>query len=74
MCGCRLCHVKRVYDEYQYQCQEGHICAAGWYSLSLPHKNCNDWVNQIKLDELTVLLLDHLDMKSPGGHGLSGLG
>ena len=41
-----------------------------------PHKNCNDWVNQIKLDELTVLLLDQLDMKFPGilGHGLSGLG
>ena len=36
-----------------------------------PHKNCNDWVNEIKLDELTVLLLDKLDLKFPG---LSGLG
>ena len=31
-----------------------------------PHKNCNDKVNQIKLYELTVLLLDQLDMKFPG--------
>ena len=41
-----------------------------------PHKFRNDKVNQIKLDELTMLLLDQLDMKFPGilGHGLSGLG
>ena len=24
VCRCRLCHVKRAYDEYQYQCQDGH--------------------------------------------------